>query len=244
VTDPYARLAGVYDEIVVDPCHGRWADHLARLWADDPRPVRTVLDVCCGTGLMTRELIARGYRVVGVDASEAMLARARRRLGAGSALHRQTLPRLSLDGVFDAAVSTLDGLNYLRPADLGPAVAAIGARLRPGGWFVFDLHTDAMMRLMAQNPVVHGESGGRRFTITSTVDTDARTCDARVDVDGEEGLGGESHLQHFFTDAHVRTTLADAGLAAAAVTAEYTDAPVGETTLRATWVARRGAMRS
>ena len=36
--------------------------------------VGTVLDLCCGTGLLAGELIARGYRVVGVDASEAMLA--------------------------------------------------------------------------------------------------------------------------------------------------------------------------
>ena len=36
-----------------------------------------MLDLCCGTGLLAGELVARGYRVVGVDASEAMLALAR-----------------------------------------------------------------------------------------------------------------------------------------------------------------------
>jgi hypothetical protein len=29
--DPYSRLAGVYDEIVVDGCHDRWAAHLHEL---------------------------------------------------------------------------------------------------------------------------------------------------------------------------------------------------------------------
>ena len=90
--DPYARLAGVYDEIVVDPCHGRWAAFLHELWAADPTGVRTVLDVCCGTGLMASELIALGYRVAGVDASAAMLARARRLLGPDAVLVRETLP--------------------------------------------------------------------------------------------------------------------------------------------------------
>ena len=33
-----------------------------------------MLDLCCGTGLLAGELIARGYEVVGVDASDAMLA--------------------------------------------------------------------------------------------------------------------------------------------------------------------------
>ena len=95
--DPYALLAGVYDEIVVDPCHARWAQYLSELWAPEEPGVRTVLDVCCGTGLMTRELALLGYRVTGVDASPAMLERARRLLGPGVELRHETLPGLTLD---------------------------------------------------------------------------------------------------------------------------------------------------
>jgi demethylmenaquinone methyltransferase/2-methoxy-6-polyprenyl-1,4-benzoquinol methylase len=39
-----------------------------------------VLDVACGTGLVTRELVRRGCSVVGLDQSPDMLAEARRRL--------------------------------------------------------------------------------------------------------------------------------------------------------------------
>ena len=74
----------MYDEIVVDPCHGSWASFLDELWKTDRDGVHAVLDLCCGTGLLAGELIARGYRVVGVDASEAMLALARERLGRGA----------------------------------------------------------------------------------------------------------------------------------------------------------------
>ena len=77
----YSRLAEVYDEIVIDPCHDRWASFLHELWSADPVGVRSVLDLCCGTGLLAHELIRKGYRVVGVDASDAMLALARERLG-------------------------------------------------------------------------------------------------------------------------------------------------------------------
>ena len=74
-----------------------------------------------------------------------MLARARDRLGPEAELSRTTLPDLTIDGVFDAAVCTFDGLNYLSADDLGLTMAAVARRLRPAGWFVFDLHTDAMM---------------------------------------------------------------------------------------------------
>jgi SAM-dependent methyltransferase len=239
--EAYSRLAGVYDEIVVDPCHDRWASFLDELWSTDPAGVRSVLDLCCGTGLLAEELTARGYRVVGVDASAAMLALARERLGPDAALNRIILPDLAIDGVFDAAVCTLDGFTYLDPDDLRQTLAAVAHRLRPGGWLVFDLHTDAMMDFTISNPVVAGESGGNSFVITSTVDAAARTCDTTIELtqarDGDPF--SERHRQYFHADAEVRAALQDAGLAVTAVGGEYTHEPVGAGTVNATWTARR-----
>jgi predicted TPR repeat methyltransferase len=239
--DPYARLAGVYDEIVVDPCHGRWAAFLHELWGADGAGVRTVLDICCGTGLMASELIALGYRVVGVDASAAMLARARRLLGPDVVLLRETLPDLTIDAVFDAAVSTFDGLNYLTLAELRETLVALEDRIRPGGWFVFDVHTDAMMEFTAANPVVEGEADGQRFAIASAVDVRARTCDSRIEVtrDSDGGAFTERHRQYFFTEGQINGALTAAGFEVLAVTNEYTHEPVDGSTLRATWTARR-----
>ena len=90
--EPYARLAAVYDEIVVDPCHRVWASYLHELWASDPAEVHSVLDLGCGTGLMAAALTAYGYRVTGVDSSAAMLARARRLLGPEAVLSRARCP--------------------------------------------------------------------------------------------------------------------------------------------------------
>jgi SAM-dependent methyltransferase len=239
--DPYARLAGVYDEIVVDPCYGRWAAFLDELWTADPTGVRSVLDVGCGTGLMASELIALGYRVTGVDASAAMLARARRLLGPDAVLVRETLPDLTIDAVFDAAVSTFDALNYLTLAGLGATLPALADRLRPEGWLVFDVHTDAMMDFTMANPVVEGEADGRRFAITSVVDARARTCDSRIEVtrNSDGDAFSERHRQYFFTDGQIRSALGVAGFEVIAVTEEYTHEPVDASTLRATWTARR-----
>jgi predicted TPR repeat methyltransferase len=237
----YSRLAGVYDEIVIDPCHHHWASFLHELWDADPEGVRSVLDLCCGTGLLAGELIARGYRVVGIDASDAMLALARERLGPEVVLSRMTLPDLKVEGVFDAAVCTFDGLNYLSPDELRLTLAAVGPRLRPAGWFVFDLHTEAMMDFTVSNPVVAGESAGNDFVISSVVDAGARTCDTRIELtrprDGDPF--SEQHRQYFHTDAAVRASLQEAGFAVSAVGEEYTHQPADASTLRATWTARR-----
>jgi predicted TPR repeat methyltransferase len=238
--DAYTRLAAVYDEIVVDPTYGRWAAFLHATWAGDAVGVRSVLDVCCGTGLMAAELIELGYRVTGVDSSAAMLARARELLGPDVILIEEALPTLTADGPFDAAVSNFDGLNYLPPADLRATLAAVASRLRPRGWLVFDLHTDAMMEFTAANPVVEGVADGQAFVIESVVDTRARTCDTTIQVtrssDGDSFA--ERHRQYFFADAEVRDALETAGFEILAVADEYTTEPAGPDTLRATWIAR------
>lgn len=238
--EPYARLAGVYDEIVVDSCHGAWASFLDELWSADGRGVRDVLDVCCGTGLLAAELIALGYRVAGIDGSDEMLARARMLLGPQARLQRTALPHLAVDGIFDAAVCTFDGLNYLAPDDLRLTTGALSRCLRPGGWFVFDVHTDAMMAFTAANPVVAGESEGHRFVIESAVDSRARTCDTRIELEPAGGTApfSERHRQYFHSPAEIRSSLTGAGFDVTSVTEEYSSRPVADSTLRATWVAR------
>jgi SAM-dependent methyltransferase len=238
--EPYARLAGVYDEIVVDSCHGVWASFLDGLWSADSHGVRDVLDVCCGTGLLAAELVALGYRVTGIDGSEEMLARARMLLGPQAQLARTALPDLTVDGSFDAVVCTFDGLNYLGPDDLRLATRALSRRLRPGGWFVFDVHTDAMMAFTAANSVVAGESEGHRFVISSAVDSRARTCDTRIELTPAGGTApfSERHRQYFHSPAEFRSSLAGAGFDVTSVTDEYSSSPVDDSTLRATWVAR------
>ena len=238
--DAYTRLAGVYDEVVVDPCHGALAGFLDELFGTDDEGVACLLDVCCGTGLLAAELTARGYRVTGVDASEAMLARARHLLGPHATLIHATLPDLPLETAFDAATCTLDGFTYLAPAALAPTVEAIARVLRPAGWLVFDTHTASMMAFTSSRPVVSGEEEGHRFVILAEVDADARLCDTRIDVTpgGAASPFSEHHRQYFHRDADIRTALMDGGFEVIAVRDGYSDRPADDSTLSATWIAR------
>jgi demethylmenaquinone methyltransferase/2-methoxy-6-polyprenyl-1,4-benzoquinol methylase len=101
-------------------------------------PEDRVLDVATGTGLVAAELVRRRRcRVVGLDQSEAMLGRARRRLeGDPSLADRVELRRGEAeslpfaDGEFDALTFTY----LLRYVDDPPATLAELARVvRPGG---------------------------------------------------------------------------------------------------------------
>ena len=92
----------------------------------------TVMDVGCGTGRVTEALLAlvpRG-RVLAIDASEEMVALARRRLGDRAEAWCQNVLDLELDEPVDAIVSTAT-LHWVTDHDR--LWARLARALRPGG---------------------------------------------------------------------------------------------------------------
>jgi len=66
-----------------------------------------ILDIGCGTGKQLHVFQTAGIRAFGVDASPAMLAMARRRLGPSAPLTRAWFPLPFPDASFDAAILSL-----------------------------------------------------------------------------------------------------------------------------------------
>jgi ubiquinone/menaquinone biosynthesis C-methylase UbiE len=96
------------------------------------------LDAACGTGRQSAVLAGLGNDVVGVDATEAMLERARARVPAADFLHGMLTELPVETGSFDLAVCSL-ALTHL--ADPAPAIRELARAVRPGGRIVIsDLH--------------------------------------------------------------------------------------------------------
>lgn len=101
-----------------------------------------VLDLCCGSGHVTRELVSRGYHVTGVDASAALIAIARRELPQVDC-YVQDARVLNLDRCFDGVLSTFDSLNHILSLDdLCRVFGRVHHALKSGGWFVFDMNLE------------------------------------------------------------------------------------------------------
>jgi SAM-dependent methyltransferase len=89
-----------------------------------------ILDLGCGDGALTADLVARGCRVVAVDASPAQVEAARAR---GLDAHVMDGHALAFDGEFDAVFSNA-ALHWMLDADR--VVAGVARALRRGGRFV------------------------------------------------------------------------------------------------------------
>ncbi|MGW7356961.1 class I SAM-dependent methyltransferase [Streptomyces sp. NPDC054802] len=104
-----------------------------------PDRARTLLDIGCGTGLVTERVRRPGLRVLGCDGSHGMARKAAGRIGAAVVLG--DVRRLPLR---DAAVDAVSAVWLLHLVPASAAVVAEAARvLRPGGLFVTTVDKDA-----------------------------------------------------------------------------------------------------
>lgn len=138
--DPYSRVD--YRRLV------RWPERMERegpflLRVLDQAPDRSLIDLGCGTGEHCRFLAEKGFRGVGVDCSESMLAKAREE-PVPSNLRFVLADLREADRVvperFGAALSLGNTLVHLREvSDLHRAIEAAFRLIFPGGFFLFQI---------------------------------------------------------------------------------------------------------
>jgi len=126
----FDRIAPVYDvmnRVMTAGLDRRWRRLAARavVWPGD-----RVLDACCGTGDFALEAERRGGRVVGLDFSERMLERARRKSQTIEWVRGDALELPFADGEFDAATV---GFGVRNLEDLERGLRELLRVLRPGG---------------------------------------------------------------------------------------------------------------
>jgi SAM-dependent methyltransferase len=98
-----------------------------------------VVELGCGSGLLTKHLVDAGHRVIATDASPPMLDIAREYAGAVQEIRRLTLPDDPIPHA-DAIVSVGHVVNYLADADaIERALVAMAEALQPGGLLAIDL---------------------------------------------------------------------------------------------------------
>ena len=147
----YGSLAGYYDKLTGDVPYSKFIEFYEAEFARDGGEFRLLLDLCCGTGTLTCELARRGYEMIAADASVDMLMQAREKsaeLPCPPLFLCQDAAELDLYGTVDAAVCSLDGINYISPDALPEVFHRLHLFVRPDGLLIFDIRTPEWLRAL------------------------------------------------------------------------------------------------
>lgn len=237
----YEVLAKVYDRWTATNDYESWCDHIQRRVP----PSASLLDLCCGTGTMTRLLQQRGFTVAGVDGSAAMLGRARTVLAPGTLLWQQDLSVSSpAPQTFDALVCCFDSVNYfIEDTDIDALFRFAAGALRPEGVFVFDVNTERKLAAVFGNSHYGDDLGQFAYIWRNRYDADRHRVEFLISLylecDGLFERHEIRHVQRWFTHDMLRASAMAHGFHVVEVSEDYSERPVVADTLRETWVLAR-----
>lgn len=156
MSEAYTSFARVYDTFMDETPYEAWGEYLAGLLEqykelevpeDENLQAEAgcVVDLGCGTGVLTELLQTKGYDMIGIDNSMEMLeiAQDRRAENGSSTMYLlQDMRDFSLYGTVGAVISVCDSVNYLlTEEDLLSCFKLVNNYLYPKGLFIFDFNT-------------------------------------------------------------------------------------------------------
>lgn len=136
--------ANIYDALYQDKDYAAECDLLEHIFERHKiLPIKTILDLGCGTGNHAIPLTERGFDVTGVDCSQEMLDAAQmkaRSRNLPSTFHLGDIRQVELNKKFDSVLMMFAVLGYqLENADVFAALKTAHCHLKQGGLLVFDV---------------------------------------------------------------------------------------------------------
>lgn len=143
---PYSFSAEYYDSFGEYIKYDEIVDYVEKLFYDENKIVKDILDVGCGTGTIDLILSERGYNVCAVDNSPEMIAVARdKNKEQGAKVQFKTMDATDINKLgrkFDLVTAMSDVVNHiLERKKLLEIFKAVNRQLNAGGVFIFDINT-------------------------------------------------------------------------------------------------------
>lgn len=231
----YSEFAAVYDELMTDIPYDAYVDLIDM--AADGISGKQVLDIGCGTGLLSVKLAKRGADVTGVDLSSDMLTVAQERAQALSlpvTYIQQPMQQLAGFKNYDIAIIAIDSVNYLtRKEDVEETFRRIHSALAVGGTLIFDVHsTFKTDEIFMEGPFTF-DNGRIAYIWEVEEGDDLHSVHSRLAffVGREDGLYrrfDEEHIQRTFPVHAYVEMLTDAGFSIERIFADWEDEPPHE----------------
>ena len=217
----YARY---YDLTYRDKDYDGECDFLEHVFEEfSTRPVKSILDVGCGTGQHAMALAGRGHVVTGIDVSERAIKVARgkfRKQHCRAQFVVADMRSFYLKTRFDACICMFAAIGYLpETRDIQAALARIRGHLSEGSLFVFDCWNGlAVLRTLPSVRVRTMHDGLRDIVRVAEPELDAfhHLCRIKYQLIVSEGNTivdriEETHVMRFLFPQEILHYLDEAG---------------------------------
>jgi SAM-dependent methyltransferase len=143
--EPFTEFASYYDSFMLKCVdYEGWLRYIEKIFRTFKIKPNTILDLACGTGIPTMLFARRGYQMIGIDHSKAMLEVLRQKSqGYNITTYESDIREFAIPKQVDAAICLYDSINYLlTDEDLKKCFRCVRTALAKNGLFVFDMNTD------------------------------------------------------------------------------------------------------
>ncbi len=227
----YSFLAPWYDSLTGDIPYEKFIEFYEAEFARDGGEFRLVLDLCCGTATLSWLMAEKGYEMIAVDKSVEMLMEAQSKPSTAPVRPLflcQSAGELDLYGTVDAAICSLDGMNYVPYDELKECFRRLRLFIRPGGLFIFDIRTPEILRSL-DGSVFVDEKDDVLCLWRADFDEDESAIIYGMDIFSRRGRlwerDSEEHVEYAYEPEDIKALLEASGFEAVAL---RPDCPQGD----------------
>jgi SAM-dependent methyltransferase len=233
----YTNFATIYDTLMQDMPYERWLARIDR-WIEtygisrkhpDPQnreqdcnsEKNLIVELGCGTGIVTENLASRGYDMIGIDNAPAMLSHAtekKERSGNEILYLCQNMTEMELYCTAGTIICVCDSLNYLlTEEEVLKTFKLVSNYLYPGGIFILDFNTAYKYATMVGDATIAESHDDCAYIWENYYHADERINEYDLTffikgVDGRYKRYHETHLQKAYELPQIHRLLAATGL--------------------------------
>ena len=243
----YETFARIYDSVMDEALYDAWMAFSLRHF---PKDKKKVLELACGTGIVSSMLAEKGFELTGLDLSADMLKIAKKRAqDAGQAIDfvEGNMLDLSAVGSFDMVTCYSDSICYMEDeVEVGDVFAQVYEHLNPGGRFLFDVHSTYQIDEVFPGYAYHENADDFAFVWDSYPDEPPHSIVHELtffveEEDGRFSRHDEVHEERTYEILTYEILLEQAGFTNIKVYADFEDKEPTDKSLRWFFVAEKEA---
>jgi predicted TPR repeat methyltransferase len=224
-----------------------WAEYIKEILDGKNIQGKSILEMACGTGSLTAELLKMGYSVDAFDLSAEMLSVAASKLKKfkNYRLFNLNMSNFSMNKKYDVIVSACDSINYLlEDALVKDTFKRAYEHLNIGGVFIFDINSEYKLRKILGDNIFLEDREDVFYTWENHLDEDSGIVDFILTFfTTEDGITyqrfDEHHRERAYSSDMIMRMLREAGFDEIAEYEAFTFKEANDETQRINFVAVR-----